>query len=66
MRGSCATDSRHLRAAGIVAYGLSCASTSIAEVRAGHSAHGPDERRPVKWLAPGARYLRDVVLALSR
>lgn len=61
-----ATDSRHLRAAGIVAYGLADAPTSIEEVRAGHSAHGPDERRPTKWLGPGARYLREVVLAIAR
>jgi acetylornithine deacetylase/succinyl-diaminopimelate desuccinylase-like protein len=62
-----ATDSRHLRAAGILrAYGTSCAPTSLEEARAGRSAHGPDERRPVKWLAPGARFLRDLTLALAR
>lgn len=61
-----ATDSRHLRGAGIVAYGLNCAPTSLDELRAGRGAHGPDERRPVKWLAPGAQFLREVVLAIAR
>ncbi len=61
-----ATDSRHLRAAGIVSYGLSGAPTSIDEVRKGHGAHGPDERRPVKWLGPAARFLRDVVVAVAQ
>jgi acetylornithine deacetylase/succinyl-diaminopimelate desuccinylase-like protein len=61
-----ATDSRHLRAAGIVAYGVSAAPTSIEEIRAGYGAHGPDERRPTKWLGPGTRYLRDIVLELAR
>lgn len=61
-----ATDSRHLRAAGIVSYGLGCAPTSIEEARSGRGAHGPDERRPTRWLGPGARYLRDVVLAIAK
>jgi acetylornithine deacetylase/succinyl-diaminopimelate desuccinylase-like protein len=60
------TDSRHFRAAGMLAYGIGCAPTSLAEGRAGRGAHGPDERRPVKWLGPGARYLRDVVLSIVR
>ena len=61
-----ATDSRHLRSAGIVAYGVSAAPTSIDEVRAGHGAHGPDERRPTRWLGPAATWLRAVVLAIAR
>lgn len=61
-----ATDSRHLRAAGIESYGVSGAPTSRDEVKAGRGAHGPDERRPTKWLGPGARFLRDVVLELAR
>jgi acetylornithine deacetylase/succinyl-diaminopimelate desuccinylase-like protein len=61
-----ATDSRHLRGAGIVAYGLTGVPTSVEEVRAGHAAHGPDERRPTKWLGPSARFLREVVLELAR
>src|SRR5262249_30248754 len=64
--GTGATDSRHIRAAGITAYGVNCSPTSIEETRAGRSAHGPDERRPTKWLGPGARYLHDVVLAIAR
>lgn len=60
-----ATDSRHLRGAGIVAYGVSAAPTSVDEVRSGHGAHGPDERRPVKWLGPAATWLRAVVLDVA-
>jgi len=61
-----ASDSRFLRAAGIRAYGLDSSPTSLGEDRAGHTAHGPDERAPVRWLDDGARFLRDVVLALAR
>ena len=61
-----ATDSRHLRNAGILAYGVSAAPTSLDEVRAGHGAHGPDERRPVKWLGPAAVYLRTLVYAIAQ
>jgi acetylornithine deacetylase/succinyl-diaminopimelate desuccinylase-like protein len=64
--GTGATDSRHLRAAGILAYGVSAAPTSLEEARKGYSAHGPDERRPIKWLGPGARYVRDIVYELAR
>jgi acetylornithine deacetylase/succinyl-diaminopimelate desuccinylase-like protein len=60
-----ATDSRHLRNAGVLAYGVSAAPTSLDEARNGHGAHGPDERRPVKWLGPAADYLRNVVAALA-
>lgn len=60
-----ATDSRHLRAAGVLAYGVSAAPTSIDEGRAGRGAHGPDERRPVKWLGPAANYLRNIVTELA-
>jgi acetylornithine deacetylase/succinyl-diaminopimelate desuccinylase-like protein len=61
-----ATDSRHLRGLGIPCYGLSAAPTSADEARSGHTAHGPDERRPAKWIGPGARYLREVVLGLAK
>jgi acetylornithine deacetylase/succinyl-diaminopimelate desuccinylase-like protein len=60
------TDSRHLRNIGIQSYGIASAPTSSDETRKGHTAHGPDERRPVKWLGPGARFLHDVVLAVAR
>lgn len=60
------TDSRYLRAAGIAAYGVTATPTSLDEVRTGHGSHGPDERRPARWLGPGARYLRDLVVALAR
>jgi acetylornithine deacetylase/succinyl-diaminopimelate desuccinylase-like protein len=60
-----ATDSRHLRAAGVLAYGVSAAPTSIDEGRAGRGAHGPDERRPVTWLGPAASYLRSIVTTIA-
>ena len=60
-----ATDSRFLRGAGVLAYGVSCAPTSLDELRTGRGAHGPDERRPVKWLGPSASYLRSIVTTLA-
>jgi acetylornithine deacetylase/succinyl-diaminopimelate desuccinylase-like protein len=59
-----ATDSRHLRAIGIHAYGVSPGTFTRAEGKAAHSAHGPDERRSTKWLAPAGDAFRDVVRAL--
>jgi acetylornithine deacetylase/succinyl-diaminopimelate desuccinylase-like protein len=61
-----ATDSRHLRAVGILAYGVGVAYSSKAEGMSGHGAHGPDERRPAKWLGDGARYLRELTYDLAR
>jgi carboxypeptidase PM20D1 len=58
------TDSRYLRKLGIHAYGVSPNMATRAEGRAGHGAHGPDERRPVKWLTPAADYFREVVRTL--
>jgi acetylornithine deacetylase/succinyl-diaminopimelate desuccinylase-like protein len=61
-----ATDSRHLRAIGIAAYGVGVSPTTKAEALSAHVAHGPDERRPTKWLADGARYLRELTYELAR
>jgi acetylornithine deacetylase/succinyl-diaminopimelate desuccinylase-like protein len=61
-----ATDSRHLRAVGIASYGVSVSPTTKAEWLSAHVAHGPDERRPTKWLADGARYLRELAYELAR
>jgi acetylornithine deacetylase/succinyl-diaminopimelate desuccinylase-like protein len=61
-----ATDSRHLRAIGIAAYGVGVSPTTKAEGLASHVAHGPDERRPTKWLADGARYLRELTYEIAR
>jgi acetylornithine deacetylase/succinyl-diaminopimelate desuccinylase-like protein len=61
-----ATDSRHLRAIGIRAYGIGVSPISKAESLAGRSAHGPDERRPARWLGDGVRYLKGVTYELSR
>ncbi len=61
-----ATDSRHLRAIGILAYGVGVSPSSKAEGMSGHGAHGPDERRPAAWLADGARYLRELTYELAR
>ncbi len=59
-----ASDSRHLRNIGIHAYGIGPSAFSRPERKAGHGAHGPDERRPVKWIDPMLRYFRDVVRTL--
>jgi acetylornithine deacetylase/succinyl-diaminopimelate desuccinylase-like protein len=64
--GTGATDSRHLRAIGVNAYGVGVSPISKAEAIAGHAAHGPDERRPAKWLDAGAQYLRTLVYELAR
>jgi acetylornithine deacetylase/succinyl-diaminopimelate desuccinylase-like protein len=61
-----ATDSRHLRAAGIASFGLGGAPGSLEDARQGRAAHGADERRPVRWLPEGVRFLREVVLRLAR
>ncbi len=59
-----ATDSRFLRAIGIRAYGVSPAVFTRAETKAGHSAHGPDERVSSTWRVPAARAFREVVRML--
>lgn len=61
-----ATDSRHLRAIGIRAYGIGVSPISKPEALAGRSAHGPDERRPARWLGDGVRYLKAVTYELAR
>jgi acetylornithine deacetylase/succinyl-diaminopimelate desuccinylase-like protein len=61
-----ATDSRHLRAIGVAAYGIGMSPMTKADALAGRGAHGPDERRPAKWLAAGARFFREVVYELAR
>jgi acetylornithine deacetylase/succinyl-diaminopimelate desuccinylase-like protein len=63
--GTGASDSRHLRAVGITAYGFGSPPSSLQESRAGHGAHGPDERRPSAWLGPNARLLRDLTRVLA-
>ena len=60
-----ASDSRHLRNIGIRAYGVSPGMGTRAEAKAAHAAHGPDERKSVKWLEPGAEYFREVVRRLA-
>jgi acetylornithine deacetylase/succinyl-diaminopimelate desuccinylase-like protein len=64
--GTGATDSRHLREAGIHAYGISTSPVLLEDVRKGLVAHGPDERRPVKWIEPGTQFLREIVNELVR
>jgi acetylornithine deacetylase/succinyl-diaminopimelate desuccinylase-like protein len=60
-----ATDSRHLRAIGIRAYGVSPGMFTRAESKSGHWAHGPDERKSTQWLVPAGEYFREVVRALA-
>jgi acetylornithine deacetylase/succinyl-diaminopimelate desuccinylase-like protein len=64
--GTGATDSRHLRAAGIHAFGIATSPVTLDDVRKGLVAHGPDERRPIKWIGEGTRYLREIVLELVK
>jgi acetylornithine deacetylase/succinyl-diaminopimelate desuccinylase-like protein len=59
-----ATDSRALRSIGIHAYGVSPSIITRAETNAAHGAHGPDERRNLRWMTPMNEYFRDVVRAL--
>ena len=37
---------------------------ALARSKARHSAHGPDERRSLKWMQTGASYFREVVRSL--
>jgi acetylornithine deacetylase/succinyl-diaminopimelate desuccinylase-like protein len=64
--GTGATDSRHLRAIGIRSYGVSVSPATRAEGLSGHLAHGPDERRPARWLPEGAEFLRRLAYELAR
>ncbi len=64
--GTGATDSRHLRSIGIKAYGVSVSPVTRAEGLSGHVAHGPDERRPTRWLPEGAEFLRRLTYELAR
>jgi acetylornithine deacetylase/succinyl-diaminopimelate desuccinylase-like protein len=64
--GTGATDSRHLRAIGIRSYGVSVSPATRAEGLSGHLAHGPDERRPARWLPEGAEFLRRLTYELAR
>lgn len=61
-----ATDSRYLREAGILAYGIATAPTSLDDTRRGFGAHGANERAPVKWLPQGTEFLREVVKELVK
>jgi acetylornithine deacetylase/succinyl-diaminopimelate desuccinylase-like protein len=61
-----ATDSRHLREVGMQCYGLGGAPGTREDQRAGRAAHGADERRPIKWIGDGVRFLREVTLRLAR
>jgi acetylornithine deacetylase/succinyl-diaminopimelate desuccinylase-like protein len=64
--GTGATDSRHLREIGIQSYGLGGAPGTQDDQRAGRAAHGADERRPIRWMGEGVRFLREVTLQLAR
>jgi acetylornithine deacetylase/succinyl-diaminopimelate desuccinylase-like protein len=57
-----ATDSRHLRAAGIASYGLSPIAITLADTR---RAHGIDERIPADSLRPAVEFLHRLVDALA-
>ncbi|HEY5676664.1 MAG TPA: M20/M25/M40 family metallo-hydrolase [Myxococcales bacterium] len=61
-----ATDSRYLREIGILAYGIHTAPGTLDDVRKGMGAHGANERRPVRWLPEGTKFLREVVRELVK
>ena len=60
-----ATDSRYLRDAGVLAYGIDTSPSSLEDTRQGYGAHGANERAAVKWLHPGTEFLREVVRQLA-
>jgi acetylornithine deacetylase/succinyl-diaminopimelate desuccinylase-like protein len=60
-----ATDSRHLRRIGIAAFGVAPLAVTRAEARAGHVAHGPDERSSLRWFTPMGEYFRSIVRSLA-
>ena len=64
--GTGASDSRHLRKTGILAYGISAWPMSMEDGQAGHGAHGADERRPTRWHADGMRFVDQVVRELTK
>jgi len=54
---------RHLREIGIQSYGRRRSGYAGRSTRR-PAAHGADERRPIKWIAEGVRFLREVTLQL--
>lgn len=60
-----ATDSRFLRAIGMPAYGVGGTPSSFEEFTSTHGAHGADERRPLKWIGPGVKFLEALVTKLA-
>ena len=60
-----ASDSRFLRNKGIRAYGVVGSPNSEEEALAGHTAHGPDERRLVKWFAPCVGFVRELTRVVA-
>src|SRR5437763_5376254 len=51
---------------GVQSYGLGGAPGTREDTRAGRAAHGADERRPIRWIGDGFRFLREVTLQLAR
>lgn len=60
-----ASDSRFLRQKGIRAYGVIGSPNTEEEALAGHTAHGPDERRLVKWFAPSVGFVRELTRVVA-
>ena len=60
-----ASDSRFLRLKGIRAYGVVDSPYTEEDAYSGRAAHGPDERRPIKWLVPTVAFLRELVRTLA-
>ncbi|HEY8211166.1 MAG TPA: M20/M25/M40 family metallo-hydrolase [Myxococcaceae bacterium] len=60
-----ASDARFFRLKGIRAYNVVDTPFTEEESSSNHVAHGPDERRPVRWLAPTVAFLRDLTRSLA-
>jgi acetylornithine deacetylase/succinyl-diaminopimelate desuccinylase-like protein len=61
-----ATDSRYLRTIGIASYGIGGLPVSIEDGRKGFGAHGPKERKPIRWMPEGFRFMHDLAIELAR
>ena len=59
------TDARFFRLKGARAYNVVDTPFTEEESSSNHVAHGPDERRPVPWLAPTVAFLRDLTRSLA-
>ncbi|HEY8206704.1 MAG TPA: M20/M25/M40 family metallo-hydrolase [Myxococcaceae bacterium] len=60
-----ASDSRFLRNKGVRAYGVVDRAATEEESMSGHTAHGPDERREIRWFATALAFLRELTRTMA-